>query len=336
MYSLHFINLIQAGSVSAAVLGGLVLWRVPEYRGIAIFLSVIALASLVNILEESGLTRDIYLVSPVFVVLAGPAMYLAALWLTKHPLRKMHLLHLLPTLLALGFTSHAQAVIAAGTVIRVIYAVLTAYVLVRYKQLLDEERSDADDYSLAWLVWFIVVMTLVNFIDLLRLNLQPAISHDLNLMGQAFNNLAWLVAILFLVVKLLGAGTRPRRVEQAAPASQEPAQAKEYQSIFEHLDAEIRAHEWYRQPRLTLGDLSQLSGLQSRDISRAINLVAHRSFNDYINGFRISHVCSAIDGNTSHSMTHLYTDAGFSSKASFNQIFKKATGQTPSEYKKQR
>jgi AraC-like DNA-binding protein len=94
-------------------------------------------------------------------------------------------------------------------------------------------------------------------------------------------------------------------------------------------------NQWFLKPRLTLTDVSELTGLQTRDISRAINTVANKSFNDYINEYRVKHICQALDAGSPHSLTRLYTDAGFSSKASFNKVFKEYAGITPSAYKAQ-
>ena len=59
--------------------------------------------------------------------------------------------------------------------------------------------------------------------------------------------------------------------------------AAEYSAIFDALDKQIKAEQLFRIERLTLSQLSEKLGLQQRDISRAINLNANKSFNSYIN-----------------------------------------------------
>jgi len=109
--------------------------------------------------------------------------------------------------------------------------------------------------------------------------------------------------------------------------------AADYQSLFAILDKEIRAQNWYCQPRLTLNQLADLSGMATRDISRSINLVAGISFNDYINQHRIEQIKHKLQADANTNLTDLAFAAGFSSKATFNQSFKKATGMTPSEFR---
>lgn len=84
--------------------------------------------------------------------------------------------------------------------------------------------------------------------------------------------------------------------------------------------------------------MSQLSGdlgLQQRDVSRAINLNANKTFNGYINGLRVDYVCNLLRSGVQQSVTELAFEAGFSSKAVFNRSFKEFTGMTPSQYKVQ-
>ena len=339
MESLNFVNLIQAATVGTSMLGGFLLWRKHSFHGIALLLLLIALTSTINILEETGVTRDIYLISPIFIMLLGPANYLAVKFITKQTLAIKDWLHLLPVAPVLFFTSHVAAVIAIGTVWRLGYSFVTAKLLIKYKKALDQERSDADEFSLNWLVWIVVGTALFNLVDIIRLNVQPFIPYELNVFGQGVNNLVWLLAVMVVTVKLANQLALPSAVISAADqqsAEVDPVQVEDdYTSTFNELDDLIVTNQWFLQPRLTLSDVSELTGLQTRDISRAINTVANKSFNDYINGYRIKQICQLLDGQSPITLTQLYTDAGFSSKASFNKIFKEHKGMTPSDYRSQ-
>lgn len=348
MAHLHFVNLIQAGITSIGILGGLLLWmtKSKEFRGVSVLLFLIAFAGCINILEESGLTRHIYLMSPVFIMLFGPAIYLAIKLLINKELPKTLWWHLLPVLPIFLFTSYTYAIIAIGTVWRLGYALLTMLMLLQYKRTLDQERSDSDDFSLSWLIWILVVTALFNLIDLVRLNVQHAIPYELNLLGQGINNLVWLVVVMIIIIKLQPQKKMPQGIISQTQTSKntdkpntnqtnDKSTKDEYVSLFEELDALIKTKQWFLMPRLTLSDLSKLTGLQTRDISRSINIVTDKSFNEYINRYRVDFVCSKLDSNTPSSLTDISADAGFSSKASFNKVFKQLTGLTPTEYKSQ-
>lgn len=335
MDSLNFVNLIQAATVSVSILGCLLLWRKGLFYGIALLLALIAFASSINILEETGVTRDIYLLSPIFIMLFGPANYLAAKHITSGRFKTIDWLHLLPVAPVLLFTSHVSIVIAIGTFWRLAYTYFTARLLIQYKRTLDEERSDSDEFSLNWLVWIVVGTALFNLADLVRLNSQSFIHYELNVIGQGINNSLWLVVVMIITVKLLEQNTLPKPTKiNEEEIGKEPLQ-ENYLSTFNELNKLVNTNQWFLKPRLTLSDVSEFTGLQVRDISRAINTVTNKSFNEYINEYRIKHICQGLYTCSPHSLTRLYTDAGFSSKASFNKVFKEYTGMTPSEYKSQ-
>lgn len=334
MVVFSFVNLIQSATVSVCILGAILLWRHCSFRGIALLLLLVALSSVINTLEETGITRDIYLISPVFIMLFGPASYLATRHLIGSKVQVKEFIHFLPVLPVLFFTAHVQVVIAIGTFWRLIYAVLTARVLLIYKNKLDEQRSDADEFSFIWLLWVVVITTAFNLIDLVRLNTQQWLSPDINALGQAVNNGLWLVVITLTVLKLSEQKKPPQSLQgKFEDSTSSGDHAEDYRGIYQELQSLLKQQRWYLQARLTLTELSQLSGFQARDISRAINLLAGKSFNEYINQFRIEEVCKLLDSDDSRPVLQIAIDSGFSSKAAFNKVFKEQMGQTPSQYR---
>lgn len=334
MFDLNVVNLIQSATISASVLGALLIYRKPACGGVAVLLLLVAFASAVNILEETGITRAYYLLSPVFIMLFGPAIYLAIKQYLFGDLKAIDALHLLPVVPVLFFTEHVQAVIALGTVWRLGYAVLTANLLLKYKQQLDEQRSDTQEYTFRWLLWVVVVTAMFNLLDMLRLNSQHWLEHDINVLGQGVNNMVWLLLNMLITVRISQQNTPPEVIpEQITGSDDDVSEVEVYRATFEELERLIQVHQWYLQPRLTLAELSTLTGMQTRDISRAINLLAGKSFNDYINQYRVEVVCRALKAGSAKSLLQIATDAGFSSKASFNKVFKDTTGQTPGQYK---
>lgn len=336
MDPLNFVNLIQSALVATGILGGLLLWltKTKEFKGIAFLLFTIALGSCINILEETGLTKEIYLISPVFIMLFGPMTYLAAKLLIDKELNKVQWWHLSPVIPLLFFTSYTYFVIGIGTIWRFAYAFLTITLLLKYKRTMDEERSDSEDFSLNWLVWVLAVTTMFNLFDLIRLNVQQIIPYELNVLGQGINNAIWLVVVMIITIKLQSQQKIPKITKKpTAPDTIKHSTKNDYGSLFEELDKLITLNQWFLKPRLTLSDLSVLTGLQTRDISRAINVITEKSFNEYINNYRVNYVFTTIEKNTEKTLSDIAADAGFSSKASFNKVFKEVSGMTPTEYR---
>lgn len=345
-------SLLHASMLSIATLGCLIFFTTPAYRGICLLLALVSLAALFNVLEDQNISREFYLVSPIFVFGFGPALFLAARRLIVGPIGYRALWHFLPMLIALPFTEYTQVVIALGTVWRIAYALLTLQLIFGFNRQLATQRSDASEVSLAWLGWLVGVSAFFNAIDLLRLNFQIELGAQLNMAGYAAGSLITLCILFLLVLMLnnrraaletlagsLAEGSAPRELatnslkSPVAETRKTEESVEDYQSLFAILDREIRAQEWYCQPRLTLTQLSELSGINTRDISRSINLVGGASFNDYINELRIAHIKHSMHASPQTNLLDLALAAGFSSKATFNQSFRKATGKTPSEFR---
>ena len=81
-------------------------------------------------------------------------------------------------------------------------------------------------------------------------------------------------------------------------------------------------------------DLVEGTGLSYKRISETLNNEFNQSFFDVINEYRTKAAIKLIDDgfHKDHTLVHLAEQAGFNSKTTFNRIFKKHTGQTPSEY----
>ena len=71
-------------------------------------------------------------------------------------------------------------------------------------------------------------------------------------------------------------------------------------------------------------------------ISTYLNKELGVNFFNYINGFRVEKAKELLSNSRKKKETLLAIafDSGFNSKSSFNLIFKRSTGMTPSEYRK--
>jgi len=97
----------------------------------------------------------------------------------------------------------------------------------------------------------------------------------------------------------------------------------------------LEEHEAFLNPDLTLKDLAAGTGLTIHGVSEAINNGLGKNFNELINHYRVDRVKKELlDPNNEHlSLVAIAYDCGFNSKATFNRVFKKYTGVSPSQYK---
>ncbi|MFD2935104.1 helix-turn-helix domain-containing protein [Spirosoma flavum] len=102
----------------------------------------------------------------------------------------------------------------------------------------------------------------------------------------------------------------------------------------EQIQRAIQDDKMYQDPDLTLASLAEHLSLSPNVISRTINVGFGQSFTDYINTYRIAEVKRRLVAGDADQMTilALALDAGFSSKTTFNRVFKEQMGHTPKEY----
>jgi AraC-like DNA-binding protein len=91
----------------------------------------------------------------------------------------------------------------------------------------------------------------------------------------------------------------------------------------------------YRNSDLTLSELAGQLGTTPHKLSEVLNSQLNQSFYDFVNGYRVREVQQRMTDNESQNLTllSLALDAGFASKSTFNNVFKKRTGLTPSQYR---
>jgi AraC-like DNA-binding protein len=88
---------------------------------------------------------------------------------------------------------------------------------------------------------------------------------------------------------------------------------------------------------LTLFSLAEKTLIPVRSLSEAINNSLDQNFYDFINSYRINEAKKLLEESSRNNKTilEILYEVGFGTKSSFNQAFKKHTGKTPSQYKKQ-
>jgi len=98
----------------------------------------------------------------------------------------------------------------------------------------------------------------------------------------------------------------------------------------------MKSKKPYLNNQLTLYQLAEDVDILPHNLSRIINEHFHRNFFDFINLYRIDEFKGRIADPKydNYTLLAIAFDCGFNSKSSFNRLFKEATGQTPSAYKK--
>lgn len=110
----------------------------------------------------------------------------------------------------------------------------------------------------------------------------------------------------------------------------------EQAGILEKLVACMEQKKLYQDADLNLDKLAAGTGIARHHISETLNQHGNQGFYQFVNEYRVREVIEQLQHfrkqNIHPNILGLAYDAGFKSKSSFNQYFKKITGITPSEY----
>lgn len=107
------------------------------------------------------------------------------------------------------------------------------------------------------------------------------------------------------------------------------------QEIISRLTDLMNRDRLYQEPELTLQDLSDKLNYPSHQVSLAINEGMNKSFYDLVNGYRVEEAKRLLldPKNKNYTVLSVGFEAGFNSKTTFNTVFKKFTGQTPTDFR---
>lgn len=97
----------------------------------------------------------------------------------------------------------------------------------------------------------------------------------------------------------------------------------------------IEDKRYYQDPELSLSSLAEKLNLSTHELSRIINIALKKSFNDFINEYRVLDATRKMADPAYNHVTLLGIayESGFNAQSTFSRIFKQATGRTPLEYK---
>jgi AraC-like DNA-binding protein len=95
----------------------------------------------------------------------------------------------------------------------------------------------------------------------------------------------------------------------------------------------MRTARPYLAPELTLGELAAQMRTNTSWLSRVINTGCGQNFNDFINEYRVREAEHKLrDPRLRHyTLLAVALESGFNSKSTFNRVFRKLRGVTPSE-----
>lgn len=124
--------------------------------------------------------------------------------------------------------------------------------------------------------------------------------------------------------------------EEAKAEKSMPEPSSKTNEHYQKLLTLIEEEKLFKNPELSMTLLAAKMKLSNGYLSQIINQKEGKNFFDFINSYRVEEVKKNLtDPNFDHfSILGIGLEAGFKSKSTFNAVFKKMTGKTPTAYKR--
>jgi AraC-like DNA-binding protein len=241
---------------------------------------------------------------------------------------------------------------------RILYYFLSYRVLVSYQHSIQQLYSETSRIDLQWVKWLIngylaLVLLIISF-NLLTLKFPEYYNIWVLIIGTLVTIYIYLASVKgFSQVTLwqIYSGRDKRMLEQEIQQAEKtekkaltaiknsPQKAafanEKINEINSKVTAIIKKQKLYAEPELTLSQLSDALQIPSYLVSQAINEGMKKSFYELINGYRVEEAKRMLlhPDNRNFTILSVGFEAGFNSKTTFNTVFKKFTGLTPTEYR---
>jgi AraC-like DNA-binding protein len=111
--------------------------------------------------------------------------------------------------------------------------------------------------------------------------------------------------------------------------------ALEFQSNYQKIVLFLEETKIYKDKEINLFRLAELVQIPYRDVSKAINSIANKNFNQFLNEFRVNEAKRLIkqDELQKYNLSWIAEEVGFNSRSTFFAVFKSLVGMTPNEFK---
>lgn len=144
-----------------------------------------------------------------------------------------------------------------------------------------------------------------------------------------------LLGLFFLGLTAIVAGKAQPSMPSHEDKSQGVSDREHDQAVLAHIEEVLSEKKLYLDENLTLVRLAKKVGLPARQISTAVNHLTSKNVSQFINDYRIAEACKLLI-ETDTSVTVIMLDSGFTTKSNFNREFRRVTGLSPLEWRKQK
>lgn len=219
-----------------------------------------------------------------------------------------------------------------------VYLLMAIMELRQFHRSLQETTSNYDAYNLKWLNIEILILS-IYFVGLGAEAIVPYF--ELEVAYPFILLLSFLSLLFFVNILTYKSLSSPVEIFQHKLAIKDQKYSGSVISEIESKELYVRLIDFmdkekiYRDSDLYLQKLSDLIAINPPILSQVINQNARMNFNDFINQYRVNEAKKMLETDN-YLIKEVMYNSGFNSTSTFNAVFKKFTGLSPSRYRQSR
>jgi AraC-like DNA-binding protein len=221
---------------------------------------------------------------------------------------------------------------------RFAYFIMSIYLINKYREQLKDYQSSIENIDLTWLKILVLGFAGVTLVGVvLSLSKVVNLFYPVDISLQIFLGLTTYYADLVLVCFLLFFSA-VNISSIAKVKDQSKSSYEDYEADEEYVDRIIKfmdSEKPYLKSNITLDALSESIDIPARELTAIFNGHFKMNFYEFINNYRIKEAKEILKTDKEQTISDVFLAVGFNSKSVFNTFFKKNTGMTPSEFRKQ-
>jgi AraC-like DNA-binding protein len=228
----------------------------------------------------------------------------------------------------------------------IVYSLCSLQLFYRYNKAMEANFSTITETDFGWVKQMLIGTLVVAILDLLGSFYEIYVGKD-----AIDTSFITLILVVILIGYLGYYGVRQSKILIPDFLIQEPilqsqvveknkvistADEEMFQELQMRLEKVFISEKPYLDEELTLNKLAQMISTTDKKLSGLLNQHMKITFYDIINKYRVIAVKEKIASKDfeNYTLLGIAYECGFKSKTSFNRIFKKETGLSPSQYKK--
>ncbi|MFZ4929395.1 helix-turn-helix domain-containing protein [Chryseobacterium sp. Mn2064] len=372
MDKLSFLEVIAAIAVFVSILLAVFLLTVKTERKLENRLFAAFL--IINSIDISGLFMHLFVdsynlkafkISAYLLVMPLFYLYVNAACYNDFNLKRKHLLHLIPFILA-NLILVPRLYLAEGAAKEVFfktmwhspemffyqiigelqyffYIIAVFLILIKYKKVYLENYTNSNTLLYKWLSQLTLIFLIIHVCIIVKNIVRYTQDRDLFIWLNIVAGTVFLLSACWFILKALNYPELFRRIDSTLQPTKDFAETLATEDKFdeaknvqiEQLRNYMVEKEPFLDPSLTIQELADQVEIPVRELSVLINHHINQHFFDFVNEYRVKKAMTILKDPTKKEVTvlEILYEVGFNSKSSFHTYFKKYTNQTPTVFR---